>query len=139
MLSLDFDHARFERDSVRADYDLEIGVTANLSLRVAEKVIYQELMFPIVELRVALDRWVQQGPDTSDFEFVSMESDETGLVWLRRQPSGSWRAGSVHQDTPAVEEFDWGQIATAIERYKAHVDQWLEANLDVRVSDVVDL
>lgn len=139
MLSLDFDQARFERNSVRADYDLEIGVTATLSLRVAEKVIYQELMFPIVELRVALDRWARQGPDTSDFEFVSLESDEAGLVWLRRQPSGSWRAGSIHQDTPAMKEFDWRQITTAIERYMADVDQWVEANLDVRVSDVVDL
>lgn len=139
MLSLDFECATFERENVRADYDLEIGVTATLSLRVAERIIYQEVLFPIVELRIALDRWYRRGADTSDFEFVSMESDEAGLVWLRRQPSGCWRAGAVHQDAPGLEEFDWNQVVAAIERYVAQVDQWVETTLNVRVTDLVDL
>ncbi|MEO9238261.1 MAG: hypothetical protein ABI418_09235 [Jatrophihabitantaceae bacterium] len=139
MLALDFDQPTFELDAVRADYDLEVGVVATLSIRVAQQVIYQEVMFPVVELRIAVDRWARGGPNGSDFEFVSMESDEPGLVWFRRQPSSHWRVGSIHQDVPALEEFEWGQVAAAIEQYIANVDRWVATNLDVRVTDVVEL
>ena len=139
MLSIEFEHATFERDSIRADYDLEIGVTATLSLWASSRLIYREVMFPIVELRIALARWMKSEEAAEDFEFVSMESDEVGLVWFRRQLSGAWRVGSVHQDELALQEFEWDHIVIAIEQYVSEVDQWVAANLGVRVTDVIDL
>jgi hypothetical protein len=139
MLYFDFAQATFERNAVRADYDLEIGVTASLSIRVDERIVYQEVMFPIVELRVALERWTRGGSDAPDFEFVSMESDEVGLVWVRHQSSGRWRVGSIDQDVPALEEFDWDEVMAAVDQYIAKVDQWVYVHLNLRVADVVDV
>jgi hypothetical protein len=118
MLALEFDQPTFERDAICADYDLEIGVVATFSIRISKQVIYDEVMFPVVELRVALDRWVRGGPDGSDFELVSMESDEAGLVWLRRQPSGSWRVGSIHQNERGLADFEWERRRSSIPTFR---------------------
>lgn len=137
MLSFDFTNAFLERAHVRTDYDLEIGVVADFEIMVREQVVYHEVLFPIVELRVALDRWVKNGSKSPDFEFVSMESDEVGLVWLRRQPSGNWRVGSVHQDRAALEELEWNEVRQGVIRYVEDVDSWVADHLGVSVTDFI--
>ncbi len=139
MLSIEFEDATFEREAVRADYDLEIGVTATLSLRVSGRLVYREVMFPVVELRLALARWIEAGEAAEDFEYVSMDSDETGWVWFRRQPSGAWRVGSVHQDEIALQEFEWAHLVAAVDRFVFDVDSWVEGHLQCRVADILDI
>ncbi|MGH8879208.1 MAG: hypothetical protein ACRD0P_18010, partial [Stackebrandtia sp.] len=95
-LAITFAGTTFVRADPSDRFDLALGVEATLALLVGGRLIYDEPMFPIVELRQALSAWLPSA--SSDFEFVSMESDESGLIWLRRQPSGLWRAGSIHQD-----------------------------------------
>jgi hypothetical protein len=103
-------------------------------------VVYSEVQFPIVELRVALERWLKAREDSlDDFEFESMESDETGLVWFRRQPSGKWRVGSVHQDELAVDELDLDDVVRGCERFVTGVDDWVRARLRLEIRNVVDV
>jgi hypothetical protein len=78
---------------------------------------------------------VRQGPDVSDFEYESAESDERGLVWFRRQFSGLWRVGSIHQNWIIMDEFSWHEVTSAIHGYVPRVDHWVESQLKVGVAD----
>jgi hypothetical protein len=134
-LAITFTDSTFARSNSRDRFDLLLGVEATLALTVADRLIYTEPMFPIVELRQALSAWL---PNTSDdFEFISMESDEPGLVWLRRQPSGLWRAGSIHQDDIATRELDTVEVVHGCAEFVARVDGWVRTELGVEVSDVL--
>lgn len=140
MLAITFEDARLERTALKDKYDLLLGIVATLTMSVASRPIYTESMFPIVELRVALDRWLHSpSASHSDFEFESMESDEVGLVWIRRQVSGAWRAGSVHQDDLAPDEMRFDEIAEACEVFIDAVDAWTRDHLQIEVRDVVEI
>lgn len=134
-LAIDFDGATFVRSNPRDRFDLVLGVEATLGLTVAGRLIYSEPMFPIVELRQALAEWMVHRRD--DFEFISMESDETGLVWLRRQPSGFWRAGSIHQDDIATQELETTEVVQGCASFIARVDRWARDELGIEVRDVL--
>lgn len=125
----------FTRPSVRDKYDLLLGVEGTLRLTVENRLIYSELMFPIVELRDALSSWLR-GIGT-DFEFISMESDEPGLVWFRQQPSGRWKVGSIHQDDVAVIELDRSDVELGCFRFIDDVDRWVRENLGLDVDSVL--
>jgi hypothetical protein len=140
MLAITFEDAAFERSTLRDEYDLLLGVVATLTVSVASRIVYSEPMFPIVELRVAFDRWLRSPScELSDFEFESMESDDVGLVWVRRQPSGAWRAGSVHQDDLALDEMGFEDVAHARRVFIEAVDSWTRDHLGVEVRDVVEI
>ena len=140
MLELTFQDARYEsrwtnKRGALDSTDLEVDVEATFSLVVAGEVVFEEPMFTIVELRMHLDHWLRRDRGETDFEFLSVEHDEPGLVWFRRQPSGGWRAGSIWQDRPAFEEFGWPALVDAVDRYNGRVDAWVLDNLGVRVAD----
>ena len=140
MLAITFSDATFERPAPEDMYDLLLGVVATLTVSIASKIVYTEPMFPIVELRVALERWLRDcSVLASDFEFESMESDDVGLVWIRRQASGNWRAGSVHQDDLAPDEMSFEDVAHACHAFIKVVDAWVREHLRLEVRDVVDV
>lgn len=134
-LAISFADATFTREDPRDRFDLALGVEATLALTVGDRLIYTEPMFPIVELRQALIAWMPTA--TADFEFMSMESDEPGLIWLRRQPSGLWRAGSILQDDIATQELDAAEVVDGCAEFVARVDGWVRDELGVEVSDVL--
>ncbi len=134
-LAITFTDATFARANPHDRFDLTLGVEATLGLSVAGRLIYDEPMFPIVELRQALAAWIPVAD--SDFEFISMESDEPGLIWLRRQPSGLWRAGSIHQDDIASHELNTAEVVAGCADFVARVDGWVRSELGVEVSGVL--
>lgn len=134
-LTISFSDMLFTRPSVRDKYDLLLGIEGTLRLTVENRLIYSELMFPIVELRDALSSWLR-GIGT-DFEFISMESDEPGLVWFRQQPSGRWKVGSIHQDDVAVIELDRPDVELGCLRFIDDVDRWVRENLGLDVDSVL--
>jgi hypothetical protein len=136
-VSISFADPSFTHESVRNEYDLLLGVEATLRLAVNGRLVYSEPMFPVVELRQALMSWLRGGGGGGDFEFISMESDESGLLWFRRQPSGRWRAGSIHQDDIGVSESDWREVVAGCERFIEAVDRWVRYNLGIDVNDVL--
>lgn len=125
----------FSLPRIRAPYDIELGVVASLTISVDDRQVYREVLFPVIELRLALARWLVSG-SIEDFEFESMESDEIGLVWLRRQPSGGWRVGSVHQDRPEVAELTLSDVASAVQQLSDLVDGWVADNLGLSVTSL---
>lgn len=134
-LAVTFADATFTRADVHDRFDLTLGVEATLALAVGNRLIYTEPMFPIVELRQALSTWMPTS--NTDFEFISMESDEPGLIWFRRQPSGLWRAGSIHQDDIATQELDTADVFDGCADFVTRVDGWVRDALGVEVSDVL--
>lgn len=129
-----FTDARNERPVLRDKFDLLLGIVATLEILVAGKLLYREQMFPIVELRAALERWLAAGlPARRDFEFQSMESDEGALVWLRSVGS-AWRIGSIHQAFPAMTELSDETVASLVRSFIKEVDQWVFEQHAVRVS-----
>jgi hypothetical protein len=58
-------------------------------------------------------------------------------LWLRRQPSGLWRAGSIHQDDIATQELDTADVLDGCVDFMTRVDRWVRDALGVEVSDVV--
>jgi hypothetical protein len=136
ILALTFTDATFAHPAIRDRFDLLLGVEAVFALKVDDRLIYTEPMFPIVELREALAAWLPPKVD-DDFEFVSMESDERGLVWLRRQPSGRWRAGSILQDDITFDELTDIDVIDGCQAFISAVDEWVRGHLGVEVSDVL--
>jgi len=134
-ITISFSDTTFARDQVCDKYDLLLGVESTLRLEVGDRLVYSEPMFPIVELRDALASWLR-GTE-GDFEFMSMESDEAGLVWFRQQPSGRWRAGSIHQDDIATTELDRPEVELGCHRFIDAVDQWVRENLSLDVNSVL--
>jgi hypothetical protein len=129
-----FSDARKERSVIRDKFDLFLGIVATLEVWIGDRLLYREEMFPIVELRAALESW--QGDAfaaQSDFEFQSMESDEVGLVWLRHVANG-WRLGSTHQEFPELAKLTDGEVAALTDRFIENVDQWVLEHYNVRVS-----
>ena len=119
---------------IRNRWDLLLGVVATFRILILSQVIYEEHLFPIVELRVQLARWLGSGfPLGQDFEFVSMESDEPGLVWIRAQPSGDWRVGSAQQDEPSLVLLASQDVVETGLHFVEEVDQWILEHCNVRV------
>lgn len=134
-LAITFADPTFTRPDVHDRFGLTLGVEATLALSIGDRLIYTEPMFPIVELRQAISAWM---PTLStDFEFISMESDEPGLIWFRRQPSGLWRAGSIHQDDIAIQELDTADVFDGCADFVQRVDGWVRDACGVEVSDVL--
>jgi hypothetical protein len=139
MLSLTFSDTLVERP-IRDKHDLLLAVGATFRLSMWDRVVYQEATFPIVELRVALERWISSSDVVrQDFEFESMESDESDLVWFRCQSDGRWRVGSVHQDGLAPEQLALGELLDACHAYIESVDAWVRRYLEIEIRNYLDI
>lgn len=132
-----FSDARAERSPIRDRLDLLVGVVATLEITFRDRLLYREEEFPVVELRAHLARWLREEmPRQLDFEFESMESDETGLVWLRHVPEG-WRIGSIHQEFPAIDPLSESEVARVVTRFIKDVDQWVREQLNVEPATLI--
>ena len=124
---------RFEISDLVADprpptdrIELVANVEANFSIMVDDRLVYQEVSFPVVELAVALHQWLaHRGPDNPDFEFESMSAEEPGLVWIRWAGSG-WRVGSIDQEQPELTVFDQDEIHASVEALTKHLAQRIQ-------------
>jgi hypothetical protein len=132
MIEFTFGPPTVQRE-LRNRVDLLIGVVADLKLVVDGRVLYQEEDFPIVELRESMAKWLREGIDSGlDFEFESMESDEVGLVWFRRDPSGTgWRVGSIHQEYIETRLWSGDVVNRVISSYVDRVNAWLVSEFGV--------
>lgn len=131
---IQFMDARGEHAVLRDKFDLLLGVFATLEIWVCGLLLYREEMFPIVELRVALERWLAADlPARRDFEFQSMESAEEALVWFR-SVGDAWRIGSVHQEFAAMTEFIDETMVALVRTFIEEVDQWVLEHYHARVS-----
>jgi hypothetical protein len=106
-----------DSSSLHERWQVLLGVVGNLSVEVCGRTLYREVEFPLVELAVDLSRWLQEVDQTNEsFVFRSMESEEAGLIWIKRD-DGLWGVGSVHQDHKDEHTFSLGEVASAVRVY----------------------
>lgn len=130
-MSFRFFDARLERPALRTRYDLLLGVVATFEIEVDDRLLYSEVMFPIVELCAALKHWMAEAMTVREpLEFQSMESDEAGLVWIRPQ-DGGWRIGALDQEYIEMATWSDDQIVEVGEKFIDDVRAWLLDTLGV--------
>lgn len=109
------------------EIDLVANIEADLRLAVDGQVVYEEVSFPVVELALALVRWLATPPDDrSGFEFDSMSAEEPGLIWIRRVGDG-WRVGSIHQERSDLRALTSVEIEALIRGFVAQISDGFEA------------
>jgi hypothetical protein len=129
-----FTHVKCESEEIRTKIDLLLGVTAQFEISVDDRILYFEESFPIVEFRTQLLNWLRNDfVEFEDFDFQSMESEEEGLVWFHRQPSGQWRVGSAFEEFIEFRTLLDNDVSHIVESYVAVVDSWALENLDVNI------
>jgi hypothetical protein len=129
---------RFERDDPKDRFDLLLGVCAELTVRVDNRVLYEEPDFPVVELALQLAGWSRTGlQDHTDFEFESMESDEPGLIWFRAADNG-YRIGSLYQDFPAMTIWDCDRVRQVVEGFVTELQRRCREELQIDVTPLLD-
>jgi hypothetical protein len=132
---------KFEPRSASVDldaYDKLLGINAELEILAAGKSIYREPEMPIVELAAALSEWRQcfaRGP--CDFDYVTMESDERGFVWIHRTDRGL-RVGSIHQIAADETGSTAAAVLQAVDEFIDRVKRDVLSQLQVDVRDLID-
>jgi hypothetical protein len=136
--AISFSGAIVESTRIAEVSDLLLGVSANFEIRVDGRILFSEPMFPVVELRVALKQWLEDGfKRHNDFEFESMESEEAGIVWLRYQNSGGWRIGSLQQEYLEIQTLSDVAVRDVVNDYVRDIDAWVLLNCGVSVSTFI--
>lgn len=130
-MRLEFLNARLERDPVRGPYDLLLGVVADVTWTVGDRVLFTEELMPVVELALALRGWLDRGlPNGDELSYDSIEADESGLIWSRPEGAG-WRVGALHQEYPEVTVWSAADVAQLFGDFVERVERWLRANVGV--------
>jgi hypothetical protein len=130
-VTFSFRDVELERPITGRDYDLLLGVVATFEIRVDGRLLFSEVLFPIVELCVAMKRWSAAAMASSEaFEFESMDSDEVGLVWFRPEGDG-WRVGTLNQEYPEARVWTTPEVREMVEEFVEEVEDWLTRNVGV--------
>lgn len=128
---------RSDRPVLEHPADVFIGVTADLSILTDSGPIYSEPDFPVVELAVELNAWVED-MDGSNFELHSMETPEPGWVWIRQSGNG-WRVGSIHQEHDDPVDHDLEEVRSAIHRFLSHLEFDLAQRFNLSLRRVISM
>lgn len=105
-------------DSRAAEFDahLEVGFEVLFSIRDSQGVVFDEEHFSALEFALAVVRWCPSGvAPGEDFEFISVDSEDIGLVWFRRdaEDASRWRVGSVWFPSRVSESLSWDELYRA--------------------------
>lgn len=107
-----------------------LNAEGTFRINVHPRLVYEEAeYFPIVELRLHLDKWLRTGfPLGQDFEFEAMDSEEPGVVWIRHVGRG-WRVGALEQHAIALDVLTDAQVRETVNHYVSAVDSWARGEL----------
>lgn len=130
-MRLDFRAPHLERNPIRHPDDLLLGVVADIEWTVGDRVLFAEEMVPVVELALAMRGWLARGlPLGEEFSYDSVEADDTGLIWTRRE-AGGWRVGALFQEYPEMTIWSPEEVAQLFRDFVEGVERWLHTNLGV--------
>jgi hypothetical protein len=131
-----FHDAELETPGTTDKYQLLLGVTATFEIRVDDRVLFHEVLFTVVELALALRRWLSDGmPRRRAFEFQSIEYDEDGVVWIRPEGDG-WRVGSIHQEYPEHTVWSDEDVVKALADFLEAVEGWFQQETGTAVAQL---
>jgi len=133
-LRFEFEITTNDATSLKEPQQLLLGIVGNFAVRVDEKTLYEEVEFCLVEFAMHISKWLREVTITNeDFVYESMESDEGGLVWIKRSGLG-WRIGSVHQAYEEQKEFRLEEISIAVKEYSARLSEELFNKLGLAIN-----
>lgn len=129
-MNLTFTSARLDPRGLPHPYDVLLGVEATVRLATDDgRLVYEEPLFPVVELALALQDWLDSGIAAGDdFSFDSVESDETGLLWCKTCDDG-WRIGALGQEFPDMIVYGTNQVTAMFSAFIHAVEYWLSTSL----------
>ena len=118
------------------DWQILLRIVADFQVLVDSRVLHQEQQFCVVEFADALHRWLREGTKL-DFIYTSLESEESGLVWVKASGS-DWRVGSVHQEYDESAVFSLAQVSEAAETFIAELKKEVAAKLDIDLHGIIE-
>jgi hypothetical protein len=129
-----FGTLRTDRPALESRWDVLLGVVADFSIVIGERLLLHEEMFPILELAMALKRWNDDhdGGVIRDFSYESMESAEGPLLQFLRKDNG-WNVRSPHQEFEEERLFTTDEIRDATHQFVEDVQRAAAAQLGLEV------
>jgi hypothetical protein len=125
-----------EVPTLREPHDLFLHVVATFSVAVNHQVIYEEELFSVVEFAIISQTWSSEVSLTQeDFVYTSMEAEEEGLVWFRKQADG-WRVGSIFQQRECTLALDLGEIQSSLDEYYASLRGAIKKQFALDIKDL---
>ena len=113
-VKIKFSKMKVDGDSVEEPWQAYLRIVGLFCVKVGDRLLYQEEEFCLVEFAVSAQIW-RKGlhQKQEDFIYTSLESDESGLFWVKKV-DGGWRVGSIHQEYEEALVFDLDLLATAL-------------------------
>jgi hypothetical protein len=135
-----FDALRLDRPALKSRWDVLLGVVADFSIVIGERLLLHEEMFPILELARALKHWSDDcdGGVIRDFSYQSMESAEGPLLEFVQRDNG-WSVRSPHLEYSEERVLTFDEVRDAARQFVEdaqraaatqlglEVDRWLPA------------
>lgn len=137
-VALRFSVTSADKHSLQEKRQVLLGVVGDLCVEVSGRTLYREVQFPLVELAVALNRWLKLVGQTGEsFVFTSMEAEESGLVWIK-DDRGRWRIGSVHQEYEERQTFRLQEVKAVARAYIEQLTGELHRSYGIDISNLLD-
>jgi len=122
---------------LKENWEIFLRVVGNFRIEVNGKVLYSEVEFCLVEFAVQIAEWLRQiETNEVDFEYCSMESEDPGLVWVKKKNNG-WIIGSVYQQHEEINIFDMEDIRKVFSGYIEMLKQDLEEIYNIDISKLL--
>lgn len=109
--------------TTQADY--LVSLDAHFRILNGDEQIYEEPVFPVVELARSLLMWLED-PVRGDFEFDSMSFEEAGSVTVRRVPDG-WMFSSIFRPDSSSGSVDWAEVERCVRTFVSRIERDLRA------------
>lgn len=106
-----------------------VNIEGDFAVRLPSGVLVEDTHWCVVELARDLRRWLR-APD-EDFVYTSMDDEEEGLLWFRREGPDAWRVGSVWQRFEAEETFPLSTLTGAARAFVERVEELVRTDLGI--------
>jgi hypothetical protein len=118
-------------------FDPLLRVVAELEIIASGTVVYAEPDFPVVELAQQLQLWLSRPDPPGDFEFTTVEAEETPFIWFKSGPDG-WSLGAAFQQYADGGGHTLAQVRTAALNFVQAVKARVMVELRLDVATVID-
>ncbi len=113
-----------------------LNVVADFQLVVERRIIFSEEEFPIVELAVQLEAWLERLRDeTPEFVYTSIESEIPGLIRFSPGFEG-WHVSAAFAEFADATSFNLSEVAAAVRSYIEVVDETVFSEYGFRLGEL---
>ncbi len=122
---------------LETDWQRIVNIAADFQLVVGNRVLVSEAHFPIVELALQLERWLECLADAPhEFVYPSLESQIPSLIRISPGVEG-WHVSTALADFADGTALTLDDIVAAAQNYLAAVDEAVHSEYGFRLAEVV--